>query len=84
MGRNLLAQLAERELIPLTRQEITGIAAELFPTAADICKIQALRPRYSVLENAPLKQLELNRMHCWREGLTEYLNSKTRLVSFAG
>ena len=64
--------------------ELTGIAADLTPTTSDSYKAPALRPRYSVLENAHLKKLGLNRMRHWREGLSEYLNSKTRLASFGG
>ena len=64
--------------------EFAGIAADLSPTTSDIYKTPALRPSYSVLENAHLKKLGLNRMRHWREGLSEYLNSKTRLASFGG
>jgi dTDP-4-dehydrorhamnose reductase len=64
--------------------EFTGSSADLSPITSDFYKIPALRPRYSVLENAHLKRLGLNRMRHWREGLSEYLNSKTRLVSIGG
>jgi dTDP-4-dehydrorhamnose reductase len=63
--------------------ELSGITADLSPTTSDLYKTPALRPRYSVLENANLKKLGLNRMRHWREGLSEYLNSRTSLASFA-
>jgi len=34
------------------------------------------RPKYSVLENAHLKRLGLNRFRHWREGLEEYLGAR--------
>jgi dTDP-4-dehydrorhamnose reductase len=64
--------------------ELSGIAADLSPTTSDLYKTPALRPRYSVLENAHLKRLGLNRMRHWREGLSDYLNSKTSVASFGG
>jgi dTDP-4-dehydrorhamnose reductase len=64
--------------------ELSGIAADLSPTTSDLYKTPALRPRYSVLENAHLKRLGLNQMRHWREGLSEYLNSKTSVASSGG
>jgi dTDP-4-dehydrorhamnose reductase len=64
--------------------ELSGITADLSPITSDLYRTPALRPRYSVLENARLKQLGLNQMHDWREGLSEYLNAKTSLASFGG
>jgi len=61
--------------------ELSGIAADLSPTTSEFYKTPASRPRYSVLENAHLKKLGLNRMCHWREGLSEYLKSKTSLAS---
>jgi dTDP-4-dehydrorhamnose reductase len=63
--------------------ELSGITADLSPTTSDFYKTPALRPRYSVLENAHLKELGLNQMRHWRDGLSEYLNSKTSLASLA-
>ena len=60
--------------------DLAGVSANLSPTTSDLYKTPATRPRYSVLENARLKQLGLNQMHHWREGLAEYLKSK---ASFA-
>ena len=53
--------------------EISGLAADLSPTTSEFYKTPALRPRYSVLENARLKARGLNLMKPWREGLAEYL-----------
>lgn len=53
--------------------EIAGIAANLSPTTSALYKLPAVRPKYSVLENARLKALGLNRMQHWRDALTEYL-----------
>jgi dTDP-4-dehydrorhamnose reductase len=64
--------------------ELSGIAADLSPTTSDFYKTPAMRPRYSVLENAHLKELGLNQMRHWRDGLSEYLNSKTSLASIGG
>jgi len=63
--------------------ELAGISANLSPTTSDLYKTPAIRPRYSVLENARLKQLGLNRMHHWREGLAEYLKSKASFAILA-
>jgi dTDP-4-dehydrorhamnose reductase len=64
--------------------ELSGITADLSPTSSDLYRAPALRPRYSVLENARLKKLGLNHMRHWREGLSDYLNSKTSVSSFGG
>jgi dTDP-4-dehydrorhamnose reductase len=64
--------------------ELSGIAADLSPTTSDLYKTPASRPRYSVLENAHLKRLGLNQMRHWREGLSEYLNSKMSVASSGG
>jgi len=53
--------------------EIAGVKADLSPTTSELYKTPAKRPAYSVLENARLKELGLNRMLHWREALTEYL-----------
>jgi dTDP-4-dehydrorhamnose reductase len=56
--------------------EISGIGADLSATTSDQYVTPAKRPRYSVLENARLKAIGLNRMKHWREGLEEYLNGR--------
>lgn len=60
--------------------EIAGIPANLSPTTSEFYKSPALRPRYSVLENARLKSLDLNVMPHWRDALSEYIQSKTGLA----
>jgi len=54
--------------------EIARVDADLSPTTSDVYKTPALRPRYSVLENARLKDLGLNRMRSWRDALSDYLH----------
>jgi len=53
--------------------ELSNIDADLTPTTSDIYKTPAIRPRYSVLENARLKELGLNQMRQWRDALAAYL-----------
>jgi dTDP-4-dehydrorhamnose reductase len=53
--------------------ELSGIEADLSPTTSDAYKTRAIRPHYSVLENARLKELGLNRMRQWQEALAAYL-----------
>ncbi len=56
--------------------QLSEIDAALTPTTSDVYKAPAIRPRYSVLENARLKQLGLNEMRHWREALAAYLKDK--------
>lgn len=56
--------------------DIAGVSANLSPTTLDFYKAPARRPPYSVLENARLKALGLNRMLHWRDALSEYLREK--------
>ena len=56
--------------------ELAGVSADLSPTTLDFYKAPAKRPPYSVLENARLKALGLNRMLHWRDALSEYLDQK--------
>jgi dTDP-4-dehydrorhamnose reductase len=60
--------------------ELSGIEANLSPTTSDIYKAPAIRPRYSVLDNARLKKLGLNEMRNWREALAAYLKEKGHLA----
>jgi dTDP-4-dehydrorhamnose reductase len=53
--------------------EIAGQEADLSPTTSDTYKSPAIRPKYSVLENARLKELGLNQMRPWRDALAAYL-----------
>jgi dTDP-4-dehydrorhamnose reductase len=56
--------------------ELSGIDANLSPTTSDCYKAPAVRPRYSVLENARLKTLGLNQMRHWRDALAAYLKEQ--------
>ena len=56
--------------------ELSGVAAHLSATTSDVYRTAAIRPRYSVLENARLKQARLNCMPHWREALAGYLAAK--------
>jgi dTDP-4-dehydrorhamnose reductase len=53
--------------------EISGLTADLSPTTSESYKSPAIRPSYSVLENARLKTAGLNQMRHWRDGLAHYL-----------
>jgi len=53
--------------------ELSGIDADLSPTSSEFYKTPAIRPPFSVLENARLKELGLNRMRHWRDALAAYL-----------
>jgi dTDP-4-dehydrorhamnose reductase len=53
--------------------EISGLEADLSPTTSEMYKSPAIRPKYSVLENARLKELGLNEMRHWRDALAAYL-----------
>jgi dTDP-4-dehydrorhamnose reductase len=57
--------------------ELSGIDADLSPTTSELYNSPAIRPRYSVLENARLKELGLNEMRHWREALAAYLKEKS-------
>lgn len=57
--------------------ELSGIDANLTPTTSELYKVPATRPRYSVLENARLKELGLNQMRHWRDALEAYLKEKS-------
>jgi dTDP-4-dehydrorhamnose reductase len=57
--------------------ELSGMDADLSPTTSEVYKLPAIRPRYSVLENARLKELGLNQMRNWREALAAYLKEKS-------
>lgn len=57
--------------------ELAGVKAGLSPTTSDVYKTRAIRPPYSVLENARLKELGLNRMRHWRDALAAYLREKS-------
>ncbi len=60
-----------REIFALAR-----IEANLSPTTSEFYKTPAIRPRYSVLENARLKELGINQMRHWRDALAAYLKAR--------
>ncbi|MEW5975181.1 MAG: dTDP-4-dehydrorhamnose reductase [Acidobacteriota bacterium] len=55
-----------------------GIRADLSPTTSDEYRTPAKRPRYSVLENARLKQLGMDDLKEWSVALGEYLDSREK------
>ena len=56
--------------------QLAGVDANLAPTTSAFYKTPAVRPRYSVLENARLKSLGLNCMRHWGEALAAYFEEK--------
>ena len=60
-----------QEIFKLMKMEVKCI-----PVTSDIFKTRAKRPPYSVLENANLKKLNLNKMRDWKENLKLYLEEK--------
>ena len=61
--------------------ELSGTNADLSPTTSEMYKTPAIRPKYSVLENARLKKLGLNRMRHWRDALAAYLKEKEKSLA---
>ena len=53
--------------------ELKGMDVDLSPTTSESYNAPAIRPKYSVLENARLKDLGLNQMRHWRDALAAYL-----------
>ena len=56
--------------------ELSGLDAQLEPIDQSVYRTPARRPAYSVLDNARLNALGLNRMRLWRNGLADYLLEK--------
>jgi len=56
--------------------EIAGLSPKLNKANPDEFPIKVPRPKYSVLENAGLKNAGLNIFKPWDEALAEYLNSR--------
>ncbi len=56
--------------------QMSGLKADLSPTTSDLYKTPAIRPKFSVLENARLKKSGLNRMRHWRDALALYFQDK--------
>jgi dTDP-4-dehydrorhamnose reductase len=55
---------------------MAGLKADLRPTSSAEFNAPAKRPAYSVLENAGLQTLGIDRMRDWHEALAEYLMLK--------
>jgi dTDP-4-dehydrorhamnose reductase len=55
---------------------LTNLAPDLSPTTSAEYAAAALRPSYSVLENARLKELAIPALRPWQEALGEYLQLK--------
>lgn len=53
--------------------ELSGLRPNLIETTSAAFGARAVRPPYSVLENANLQRLGLDDLRPWREALTEYL-----------
>jgi dTDP-4-dehydrorhamnose reductase len=53
--------------------ELSGMRPNLTETTSAAHGARAVRPPYSVLENANLQRLGLDDLRPWREALTEYL-----------
>jgi len=58
---------------------LLGMQVKCQPVSSEVFKTRARRPSYSVLENAALKKLGLNRMRDWKENLKLYLREKGHL-----
>ncbi len=56
--------------------ELSDTKVRLRPAAPGQFSSKVKRPKFSVLENAALKQRHLNRFSHWREGLADYLSSR--------
>ena len=57
---------------------LAGVSMPLHPTARDRFPTKAERPRYSVLDNAALRGLDIDHMPDWRDGLARYMALVTR------
>jgi dTDP-4-dehydrorhamnose reductase len=56
--------------------ELSDLHPDLSPTTSSAHNAPAVRPRYSVLENARLKELGLNQMRHWKDALADYLQHR--------
>lgn len=55
---------------------LLNMKVKCIPVSSEEYKTRAQRPAYSVLENANLKKLGINKMIDWKEGLKLYLKEK--------
>jgi len=56
---------------------MAGIQAKLSIASPDEFPAKVPRPAYSVLENAGLKRIGLNKFQPWQYGLQRYLNQRS-------
>ncbi|MGN6368509.1 MAG: dTDP-4-dehydrorhamnose reductase [Phycisphaerae bacterium] len=56
--------------------ELAGVKHTIEPVASSVYAAPAKRPRYSVLDNAKLRGLGLDRMRSWEEGLERFVKAK--------
>lgn len=56
--------------------EEANLETELSPVSSEYYKTRARRPRYSVLDNARLREVGQKEMGEWREGLRRYLRGR--------
>jgi dTDP-4-dehydrorhamnose reductase len=56
--------------------ELAQISHEIEPVPSSVYAAPAQRPRYSVLDNAKLRHLQLDVMRPWGEGLARYVKTK--------
>jgi dTDP-4-dehydrorhamnose reductase len=61
--------------------ELTGTKVDCQPVPADNFPTPAKRPRYTVLENAHLKEIGLDQMSRWEDALKKYLVEKGYLTA---
>ena len=59
-----------------TALEFAGVPHQIEPVASTAYAAPARRPRYSVLDNAKLRALNLDQMRPWQEGLKRFIQAK--------
>ncbi len=59
--------------------ELTGLKPNFSPTTTEEFGANALRPRYSVLDNRNLRDIGLEEMKNWQDALKDYLKEKGHL-----
>jgi len=59
-----------------TALQLAKIPHEIEPVASSAYAAPAKRPRYSVLDNAKLRALNLDQMRPWEEGLKRFISAK--------
>ena len=62
---------------------LSSLSTELKPQTTAESQSRAVRPSYSVLDNANLRQLGIDRMPSWQEALTIYLRERVKAATTA-